>query len=78
MPCGFVLCEAIKKAELAVPAFGIDIYIQQEERPLVLSSRRKSGWHSPPKSYCAFLALHVVRTFLFAGLQMDNADKNER
>ena len=40
---------------------------------LVLPSRCKSGWHSPPKSYCAVLALCVVRTLDFAGWQLEQA-----
>ena len=39
----------------------------------VLPSRCKSGWHSPPKSYSAVLALCVVRTLLFAGRRMEQA-----
>ena len=42
LPCGFVLsvrCEAIKKeAELAIPAFQIDIYNQQEASPFCVAN----------------------------------------
>ena len=55
----------------------IDIY-SREASPLVLPSRCKSGWHLPAKSYCAFLALCVVRTLLFAGWQLEKAEQNER
>ena len=82
-PClvGFFLrCEAIKKEEeLGIAASKIDIYLQQEASPFsvsVLPIRCKSGWNLPPKSHCVFLALCVVRTLLFAGWRMDNADKN--
>lgn len=44
----------------------IDIYLQQEEGPLVLSSRCNSRWHSPPKSY-------GFRTLAFAGHHMGQA-----
>ena len=73
-------CEAIKKEEeLGIAASKIDIYLQQEASPFsvsVLPIRCKSGWNLPPKSHCVFLALCVVRTLLFAGWRMDNADKN--
>ena len=56
----------------------IDIYIQQEANPFVLSICCKSRWHSPPKLYCAFLALCVVRTFDFAGWQLYKREQDER
>ena len=47
------------------------IYTFNRKRALfVLPTRCKSECHSPPKSYCAFLALCVARTLLFAGWKM--------
>ena len=50
----------------------IYIYIHSTgSEPFLCCQRRcKSECDSPPKSYCAFLALCVARTFLFAGLKM--------
>ena len=64
----FLCSQAIKKKKpntVQCDADEIDIYIQ-EASPLVLPIRCKSRWNSPPKSYCAFLALCVVRSLVFA------------
>ena len=42
----------------------------------LLPVRCKSGWHSPPKSYCVFLALCVVRAF--AKCRMENGKRWKR
>ena len=62
------------KLSIAVPL--IDIYTSRRRvslfcvLPLAVG---KSGWNSPPKLFCVFLALGAVRTFLYAGRQVDEA-----
>ena len=68
-------CEAIEREEkLTIPASRIDIYLQQQASSSVLPIRCKWGWTLPPKSYCVFLALCVVRTLLFASFILSFAD----
>ena len=72
-------CEAIEREEkLTIPASRIDIYLQQEASSSVLPIRCKWGWNLPPKSYCAFPALCVVRTLDFTGRRLEEGEQEER
>ena len=67
-----------RKAKLTIAAFMIDIYIQQEASLFCVANPLQVRMELASRSHCAFLALGGVRTFLFAGWQLDEADKNER
>ena len=70
----FLETPILYKLSIAVPL--IDIYTSRRRvslfcvLPLAVG---KSGWNSPPKLFCVFLALGAVRTFLYAGRQVDEA-----
>ena len=51
--------------------FNLTYTFNRKRALFVLPRRCKSACHSPAKSYCAFLALCVARTLLFAGWKME-------
>ena len=79
LPCG-ILCAVRRLRKKRNWALQLQKLIFTSKRLAfsVLPIRCKWGWNLPLKSYCVFLALCVVRTLLFAGWQLDQADKNER